>query len=76
MLEAGLFRTSDAEYLEKAQRVVLPVADLKIEMPRGRRDRYPEHPQRVEELAARYGIASSFERLVKALETMPELTNA
>jgi 5'-3' exonuclease len=76
MLEAGLFRASDAEYLDKAQRVVPPVADLKIKLPRGRRDRWPEDPKRVAELGARYGIASSFERLVKALQSMPALTNA
>src|SRR5579864_2342737 len=69
MLEAGIFRASDAEYLEKAQRVVPPVADLKIDLPRGRRDRWPEHPKKVEELGAKYGIASSFERLVKALQS-------
>ncbi len=75
MLEAGLFRASDAEYLEKAQRVVPPVADLKITVPRGRRDRWPDDPRRVDELARRYGIASSFERLIKALESMPARTN-
>ncbi|MGH7763238.1 MAG: 5'-3' exonuclease [Candidatus Dormibacteraceae bacterium] len=76
MLEAGIFRASDADYLEKALRVVPPVADLKIKMPRGRRDGWPEHPKRVEDLAQRYGIASSLERLVKALESMPAPTNA
>ncbi|HVS50147.1 MAG TPA: 5'-3' exonuclease H3TH domain-containing protein [Candidatus Dormibacteraeota bacterium] len=71
MLEAGVFRSSDAEYLEKVQRLVPPVTDLKIEVPRGRRDRYPEDPARVEDLGRRYGVASSIERLVKALASMP-----
>lgn len=71
MLEAGIFRDSDAEYLEKAQRVVAPVTDLKIEVPRGRRDHYPDDPAKVEELSRRYGVASSFERLIKALASMP-----
>ncbi|MGZ5979186.1 MAG: 5'-3' exonuclease H3TH domain-containing protein, partial [Isosphaeraceae bacterium] len=71
MLEAGIFRAADADYLEKAQRVVPPVTDLKIEMPRGRRERWPEDPGQVEALSARYGIASSFERLIKALQSMP-----
>jgi 5'-3' exonuclease len=71
MLEAGVFRSSDAEYLEKVQRLVPPVTDLKIEVPRGRRDRYPEDPARAEELGRRYGVASSIERLVKALASMP-----
>jgi 5'-3' exonuclease len=71
MIEAGIFRPADAEYLEKALRVVPPVSDLKIEVPPGRRDRYPEHPERAEELGRRYGVASSIERLVKALASMP-----
>ncbi len=74
MLEAGIFRASDAEYLARAQRVVRPVEDLEIPVPRGRRERYPEHPNQVDQLAGRYGIASSFERLVKALQSMPALT--
>jgi 5'-3' exonuclease len=71
MLEAGIFRSADAEYLEKALRVVPPVSDLKIEVPRGRRERWPDEPDLVKELGRRYGIASSFERLLKALESMP-----
>ena len=71
MLEAGIFRSADAEYLEKAKRVVPPVNDLKIKVPKGRRDRWPDHPDRVKELGQRYGITSSFERLIKALESMP-----
>jgi 5'-3' exonuclease len=67
MLEAGIFRSSDAEYLDKARRIVPPVTDLDIEVPRGRRDHYPGNPARVKELGERYGIASSFERLLKAL---------
>jgi 5'-3' exonuclease len=71
MIEAGVFRSSDAAYLEKAQRVVPPVTDLPIEVPRGRRDRYPADPARAEDLGRRYGVASSIERLVKALASMP-----
>ncbi len=71
MLEAGVFRSSDAEYLEKAQRVVPPVTDLKIEVPLGRRDKWPDDAARVAELGRRYGISSSFERLLKALKSMP-----
>jgi 5'-3' exonuclease len=67
MLEAGLFRDADADYLRKAQKVVPPVTTLDLEVPPGRRDRYPEHPDRVDQLGKRYGVASSFERLVTAL---------
>jgi 5'-3' exonuclease len=67
MLEAGIFRTADAEYLEKASRIVPPVTNLEIELPRGRLARYPEDPAQVEALGKRYGIASSFQRLLTAL---------
>src|SRR5204862_163338 len=40
----------NAEYLEKALRVVPPVQDLPMEVPRGRRDTYPEDPKAVEQL--------------------------
>jgi 5'-3' exonuclease len=71
MIDAGIFRPADAEYLEKAMRVVAPAADLELKVPRGRRDRYPEDPARAGELGRRYGVASSIERLVKALTSMP-----
>jgi 5'-3' exonuclease len=71
MLEAGIFRSADAEYLEKARRVVPPVSDLKIKVPKGRRDRYPEQPEIVKEIGRRFGVASSLERLVTALKSMP-----
>lgn len=71
MLEAGIFRSADADYLEKAGRVVPPVSDLKIKIPRGRRDHWPEEPDIVDELGRRYGVASSLNRLIKALQSMP-----
>jgi hypothetical protein len=40
---------------------------LKIEVPPGRRDHYPDDPARIKELGESYGITSSFERLLKAL---------
>ncbi|MEA2627629.1 MAG: hypothetical protein QOJ10_89 [Chloroflexota bacterium] len=70
MLEAGIFRTADAEYLEKAGRIVPPVTNLEVELPRGKRDRYPEDPAQVEALGKRYGIASSFQRLLTALASI------
>jgi 5'-3' exonuclease len=76
MIDSGAFKAADVEYLEKALRVVPPVPDLKIEVPRGRRERYPDDPTRVEELGRRYGVTSSMERLIKALSSMPALTKA
>ena len=67
MLDAGVFGNADADYLKKAQRVVPPVANLKFPVPKGRRARYPAEPEIVQEIARRYGVGSSLERLVKAL---------
>jgi 5'-3' exonuclease len=70
MVEAGIFRTADSEYLEKASRIVAPVANLDIKVPPGRRDRYPDDPDQVEALGKRYGVASSFQRLLHALASI------
>ena len=68
MLEAGIFGPADAAYLANAQKVVPPRADLKLPMPKGRRARYPAEPKVVEEIAKRYGVGSSLERLTTALK--------
>jgi 5'-3' exonuclease len=68
MLEAGVFRKPEhADYLRKALKVVPPVTDLKIKVPRGRRARYPDEPELVEAMGKKYGITNNLERLVKAL---------
>jgi len=50
--------------------VVPPVRNLKIKVPRGRRDRYPEESEVVELMGRKYGIQSNLERLTKALTSM------
>ena len=72
MLDAGVFRAADADYLEKAARVVPPVSNLKIEVPPGRRDKYPVDPKQVEALGTRYGVGGSLKRLIDALSKMPK----
>jgi len=67
MIDAGVFRNADAVYLQKAQKVVPPVTTLDLPFPKGRRDRYPAEPEIVAEIARRYGVGSSLDRLVKAL---------
>ncbi len=74
MLETGVFKNEHADYLRKALKVVPPVRDLKIKVPRGRRSRYPEEPEMVAALGKKYGIDSSLERLVTALSKLPALT--
>jgi 5'-3' exonuclease len=67
MLDAGIFRDTDADYLKKAMKAVPPVTDLKLSVPKGRRSRYPVEPEVVDEIARRYGVKSSLDRLVTAL---------
>lgn len=67
LIESGRFSPSVCDYLERAMRVVPPVADLPIELPEGRRSSYPADPEAAERLAARWGLSSSVDRLVKAL---------
>lgn len=57
-------RDADREYLERAMSVVAPVADLPIELPPGRRDRYPVDQATTESIAERYGVVEACERLV------------
>jgi 5'-3' exonuclease len=67
LLASGRLRDSEREYLDRARRVVPPVAELPIGLPRGRRERYPADPDRVVQLAERYGLTGPFERLLRAL---------
>jgi 5'-3' exonuclease len=72
MLEAGIFRKEEqADYLRSALKVVPPVANLPLKVPRGRRDSYPEDPARAEQLGKKHGIANNLDRLVTALNKMP-----
>jgi 5'-3' exonuclease len=67
VMEQTRLRDADREYLTRAARVVPPVADIPVPLPQGRRDSYPDHPERVVELASRYRLDSAFERLLGAL---------
>ncbi len=71
MLEAGIFKPADAEYLEKALRIVPPVADLDVKVPAGRRKKYPDDPRLADALGQRWGVAGSIKRLSEALQGMP-----
>jgi 5'-3' exonuclease len=63
-------READRDYLAKAVRVVPPVADIPVPLPPGRRDAYPADAEQVVELAARHGLDSAFERLLRALRRL------
>jgi 5'-3' exonuclease len=64
LLASGRLSDADREYVERARRVVPPVTDLPVELPAARR---PVDGERAEALAARYGLRSPLERLLKAL---------
>jgi 5'-3' exonuclease len=67
VLASGRLRDAERDYVERARRVVPPVADLPIPLPAGRRERYPVDPERVTALGDRYGLHSPLERLLRAL---------
>jgi 5'-3' exonuclease len=72
---AGLVRDGrlpehQREYLERAMRVVPPVADLAVPLPEGRRASYPAHPARLSALVATWGLDATSARLVQALSGM------
>jgi 5'-3' exonuclease len=64
VLASGRLGEADRDYVERARRVVPPVEDLPVELPLARR---PVDGERAEALAARYGLRSPLERLLKAL---------
>lgn len=67
LLSSGLLSGSAHDYLRRALRVVTPVSDLPVELPPGRRERYPVDAGRLEELTARHGLGGPVGRLLKAL---------
>jgi 5'-3' exonuclease len=60
-------RDADREYLERATRVVAPVADLPIALPAGRRNQYPADAAAMQSLLGQCGATDSGARLVTAL---------
>jgi len=64
LLASGRLSDADRDYVERARRVVPPVTDLPVELPAARR---PVDGDRAGALAARYGLRSPLERLLKAL---------
>jgi 5'-3' exonuclease len=67
ILEAHRLSEHDQDYLSRALRVVPPVSDLSIDLPRGRRDRYPDDPSALNTLMAEHGLQAASSRLVEAL---------
>jgi 5'-3' exonuclease len=69
LIAAGRLSDANRDYLTRAMTVVPPVADLPIDVPAGRRDRYPADPARLNALMATHGLQAASARLVEALNT-------
>ena len=67
LLRERALRDSDRDYLERAMRVVPPVADLPISLPPGRRARYPDDQGLMEALIERHNAKEPSSRLLAAL---------
>ena len=65
-------RDSDRDYLERAMRVVPPVADLPIGLPPGRRERYPGDQRLMEVLVERHDAKEPSSRLLAALDALAD----
>jgi 5'-3' exonuclease len=60
-------RDDDRDYLERALRVVTPVADLPVELPTGRRRQYPANEAAMRSLLEGYEAQQAGARLLTAL---------
>jgi 5'-3' exonuclease len=67
LIAAGRLSDANREYLTRVMRVVPPVPDLAIDLPVGRRGRYPDDPERLNGLMAKHGVQAASSRLVEAL---------
>jgi 5'-3' exonuclease len=71
VLRDGRLAEHQREYLTRALRVVPPVPDLAVELPKGRRDAYPMDGDQLAALTERHGLGSAADRLVQALAVTP-----
>ncbi|HXA42904.1 MAG TPA: 5'-3' exonuclease [Candidatus Solibacter sp.] len=63
----GKITEADAEYIQRAARVVLPVSTIPLERPDGRLRAEPENPELIEALKKKYGLGGAVDRLLRAL---------
>ena len=68
-------RPADREYLQRAARIVPPVADLPIQLPAGRREAYPADPAALEAFIERYDLREPADGLLAALGTASDDTS-
>jgi hypothetical protein len=70
VLRDRALRDADRDYLERAVRVVPPVADLQIALPAGRREAYPANKAATRSLVAQHGLQDPYDRLLSALVSL------
>lgn len=73
LLRDGRLADAQRDYLGRAARVVMPVRDLAVELPRGRPS-YPADRERLDGLAKTHGVSSACARLVLALTEVAAAT--
>jgi 5'-3' exonuclease len=71
VLRERALRDADRDYLERAVRVVPPVADLPVALPAGRREAYPADKAATRSLVAQHGLQDPYHRLLAALVSLP-----
>ena len=67
IIASGQLGEQAAEYLRRAQKVVIPGSPEPVPLPRGTRERYPVDGATLDDLAVRTGVRSSVDRLLEAL---------
>jgi 5'-3' exonuclease len=67
LLESGKLSAADADYVRRALEVVKPGSAIPVPVPQGRREKYPDEPERLVELSAELGLDSSLNKLLQAL---------
>ena len=71
VLRDASLKPADRDYLERAARVVPPVAGLALDLPAGSRSSYPADPAALTRLVALHGLEASATRLAAALGSRP-----
>jgi 5'-3' exonuclease len=76
IIASGRLGDAANAYIERARRVGVPVSIAPLQKPKGTRPATPRDPEALTKLAERYGIASSIDRLGRALAGPPAAVRA
>jgi 5'-3' exonuclease len=76
IIASGRLGDAANAYIERARRVGVPVSIAPLQKPKGTRPATPSDPEALTKLAERYGIASSIDRLSRALAGPPAAVRA